>query len=235
MKSRRFLSGIRCNASILFENHHVKTILLPLIVPLLLTVTAQVGADSYAVALRPGTLGISIEGIRSLSTTLDARVGVSYFSFTYNGGSEKDDYFFDSDCRLSAASALVDWYPRSSPFHISGGVFFNFNDIRALLTPSRSHEVNGRVYTPEMLGNLSAKVGFNTVTPYFGVGVAFIHPGTGLGYMFDIGALYQGPPRVDLSASGLLEPSVEQEPVIEDNIKWFSFYPVVSFGLLYVF
>lgn len=98
-----------------------------------------------------------------------------------------------------------------------------------------SHEVNGRVYTPELLGNLSAKVGFNTVAPYVGVGFGFVHPGTGLGYMFDIGALYQGPPRVDLSASGLLKPSEEQEPVIENNIKWFSFYPVVSFGLLYVF
>ena len=102
------------------------------------------------------------------------------------------------------------------------------------MTPSESYDIGGRIYTPEMLGNLSVNVGFHKVAPYLGFGLRSVNV-KGLGFTGDIGAFYHGPPSVDLTASSLLEPSTEQAPIIEDNIKWFSFYPVITLGLIYTF
>ncbi|MFC1607926.1 hypothetical protein ACFL47_08145 [Candidatus Latescibacterota bacterium] len=208
------------------------------IVTCIICITAlstPVFSQSYAVTLRPSTLGISIEGIRSINRYVDARIGASYWALNYKGGEAEDDYFVDGDFRLGSISALVDWYPNRAAFHLTTGVMVNLNSMDALMTPSSSHVVSGRTYTPEMLGNLSAEVGFNRVAPYLGMGISFIHPGSGIGYMLDIGVMYHGQPQVDLSADGLLEPSAEQGSVIENNLSWFSIYPVISFGLLYMF
>jgi len=85
-----------------------------------------------------------------------------------------------------------------------------------------------------MLGNLSADVRFNKITPYIGFGFGNAD-GPGSGFSFNAGAIYHGPPGVKLSADGLLEPSTEQAPIIEDNINWFRFYPVISLGYIYKF
>jgi len=127
-----------------------------ILVIIILSGADPIGAQTYAVTLRPSTLGLCLEGIRSISSTLDARLGMSYLSFSLHGGSDQEDYTMDGDFNLSSVSTLIDWYPKLSPFHITGGLVLNFNDIKTLLTPSRSHEINGRVYTPGMLGNLSA-------------------------------------------------------------------------------
>jgi len=199
------------------------------------TLSTPVFAQSYAVALRPSTLGISIEGIRSISRSFDARIGVSYWALNYKGGESDEDYTVDGDFKLGSISALVDWYPNRAAFHLTTGVMVNLNSMDALLVPSTSHVVSGRTYTPEMLGNLSADVGFNRVAPYLGMGIGFVHQGTGIGYMLDIGVMYHGQPKVDLAAEGLLEPSAEQGSVIENNLSWFTVYPVISIGLLYMF
>lgn len=52
------MMSIQFRASFLFENHHMKTTTLPFIILVLLIAVAQAGAESYAVALRPSTLGI---------------------------------------------------------------------------------------------------------------------------------------------------------------------------------
>ncbi|MBT4485577.1 MAG: hypothetical protein HOC71_18065, partial [Candidatus Latescibacteria bacterium] len=53
------------------------------------------------------------------------------------------------------------------------------------------------------------------------------------GFTFDVGALYHGAPKVSLKTDGLLEPSAKQAPIVEENISWFQFYPVISIGYIY--
>ena len=224
----------RINKSLLVIPHKKKTFFFTALVLLVITVISPIAfAQTYSLSIKPSTLGIVIEGIRSLSPRFDARVGFAYYTYTY---SEKDnsDYTLNADIKTSAVSAIIDWFPRESIFHLSAGFMYNLNGADAVLKSKNSHEVGGRTYTPAKLGNLFARVEFNKVVPYLGMGFGNGNDSHS-GFTFDIGAFYQGPPRVKLRADGLLIPSTEQAPIVEDNISWFKLYPVVSFGYIYNF
>ena len=193
-----------------------------------------VQAQYYAIALKVSTLGIRMEVNRTFGRHFNSRVGFSYMAYSQEGvGNE--DYSYVGNLKLMSGTVLLDWFPFSGSFHVTSGAVINMNSGDAILTPLQSYDVGGRVYTPEMLGNLTAKLTFNRVAPYLGLG--FGNPGLwkGFSWTFDIGAIYQGQPNVDLQATGLLEPSAEQEPLIEDNLSWFKLYPVISLGLMFGF
>jgi hypothetical protein len=195
----------------------------------LIPFTAQ--AQNYAVALKPGTSGIGIEAIRSFGQLYNVRFGYSYFNYDYRY-EDSDDYIMDSTVFISSVSAIFDWFPFERVFHISAGIFVNMNDVDAVLSPKESHDVGGRIYTPEMLGSLTANIDFNKAAPYFGIGFGNGY-GKKSGFTFDVGALYHGAPKVSLKTDGLLEPSAKQAPIVEENISWFQFYPVISIGYIY--
>jgi len=200
----------------------------------ILFLSANVHAQYYALSLKASTLGIRMEINRTFGKHFNSRVGFSYLAYTEEGvGNE--DYSYIGNLKLMSVTGILDWFPFSGSFHVSGGIVVNMNTGDAILTPLQSYDVGGRVYTPEMLGNLTAKLTFNRVAPYLGIGFGNPNLWKGFSWTFDIGAIYQGQPDVDLQATGLLEPSAEQEPLIEENISWFKVYPVVSFGLMFAF
>jgi hypothetical protein len=199
------------------------------------TVTAQ----DYAVGLKLSTLGISVEGTRSFGEKLNARLGLSYFSYTYEGdASEEDDYSYAGDLNLFSVSALADYFPFGGIFRLTGGLMINLNAIDGTLTPNKTYTVGGDQYTPEKLGDLNAEIDFNAVAPYLGIGLGnSLAAGPGVKFTFDIGTVYQGSPGVNLSADGLIAPSAssDQEKTLEDNLNWFQWYPVLSVGIIYKF
>jgi hypothetical protein len=192
-------------------------------------------AQNYSVSLKASTLGVSLEGVRSFGDQFNARAGLSYFSININGGGGNNDYVYNGKLKLFTFSALADWFPFKSFYRVTGGFFVNLNKGDLTLTSTSSHTIGSTVYTPEILGNVIANVTVNKITPYLGLGIGNLNTDQGFGFSFDIGALYHGAPNVSLSASGLLQPSAEQAPVIEDNLKWFKFYPVLAVGIIYNF
>ncbi len=201
-----------------------------------ITCTTALYAQDYAASLKVSSLGISAEGIRSIGPSFNARLGISVFSYTYDGGGGTEDYSYSANLKLLSFSILGDWFPFQNFFRISGGFFVNLNKGDMTLNPAKTYTVGGSVYTPEKLGNLSAVIDFNKIAPYLGIGIGNPTAGpSGFDFSLDIGTYYQGSPNVDLSATGLLQPSAEQGPIIEDNLKWFKFYPVLSLGISYKF
>jgi len=192
-------------------------------------------AQNYSISLKASTLGISIEGIRSFGEQFNARVGISYFSLNVTGGGGSNDFVYNGKLKPFTFSALADWFPFSSFYRVTGGIFIDLNKMDLTLSSATSHTVGNTTYTPEILGNVIAKLTFNKITPYLGIGIGNRNNQQGFAFSLDIGAIYQGAPKVDLSANGLLEPSAEQGPQIEDNIKWFQFYPVLAVGITYNF
>lgn len=195
-------------------------------------------AQEWATSLKISTLGGNVEVYRSFGDQFNAHLGFNYFSLEQEMTGEED---FDAtfSVGLMSISALGDYFPFSaSSFRITGGLIFNLNKIDATLTPNEEYEVGGDVYTPEDLGNLNASISFNAVAPYLGLGFGNPTGGdSGLGFTFDIGTMYQGGSIVDLTATGLLGPSAEedQEQQFEDNLAWFKWYPIISLGLTYKF
>ncbi|MFO7445222.1 MAG: hypothetical protein R6W90_02600 [Ignavibacteriaceae bacterium] len=195
-------------------------------------------AQEYAVSVKASTLGINGEIIRSFGSNINLRIGAAAFSYSLDGGGGTEQYKYTADAKLLSASLLADYFPFGQVFRLTGGVFFNFNKANIDLVPTKTTTLGGDEYTPEKLGSLQASLDFKKVAPYIGIGFGNPTSGNaGLGFTFDIGTVYQGPANVDLTANGLLEPSAapDQEELLESNLGWFKWYPVVSLGLIYKF
>ena len=195
-------------------------------------------AQGFAAGVKLSTRGISLELNKSILTNINLKAGAAFFSYTHDGGDGTDDYEYEAKLNLSSISLLADWFPFNNTLRLTGGILINLNKVDIDLTPTNSYTVGGDVYAPEDLGMLSAKVDFSPVSPYIGIGIGNPTSGdSGLKFTFDFGTIYQGSPNVDLSATGLIEPSAapDQEAQLEDNVSWFKWYPVVSFGLMYKF
>ncbi|MCF8242882.1 MAG: hypothetical protein K9J16_15995 [Melioribacteraceae bacterium] len=209
-----------------------------LLLILLLVFPSLLFSQNYAAAIKMSTIGISVEGYRSFGDQFNARLGASLFSYSYDSGIiSGEDYKFVADLSLASISALADWFPfESSSFRLSGGLFINLNTIDVTATPTVTRQVGGDTYGPEELGDLYLDLRFNKVAPYLGFGFGNPTAGeSGLGFTFDVGTFYQGAPAVDMRAYGLLEPSADQGPLIEENLNWFKWYPIFSLGLTYKF
>jgi hypothetical protein len=194
-------------------------------------------AQDYAVAVKASTYGINLEAIRSFGTDYNARLGFAFFSYSLNGGGGDEDFTYSGDLKLSSISALGDWFPFSgTTFRLTGGIFVNLNKAKLLLTPTETYTMGGTTYSPADLGTLTADIKFNKVSPYLGIGFGNPVGGApGLDFTFDIGAMYHGAPQATMHAEGLLAPTAGQASKLENNLSWFKFYPVVSFGLSYKF
>lgn len=205
---------------------------------LFLFLVTTISAQDYAAAVKVSSLGFSAEVIRSFGEQLNVRAGFAVFSISLDGGGGKEDYTYTADAKLSSFSAIADYFPFGGIFRISAGALVNLNNATTILTPTKTYTIGKDEYTPEKLGNLDAKIDFNPVAPYIGIGWG--NPTTGdpgLSVTFDIGTMYHGAPSVDLTAKGLLEPSAsqDQEDLITSNLDWFKWYPVISLGLNYKF
>ncbi len=195
-------------------------------------------SQEWAIAAKVSTLGGNLELYRSFGDQFNAHVGFNYFGLDQSLDDE-DDYVVDATVGLMSISALGDYFPfESSSFRVTAGLYFNLNEIDAIVTPTETYEVGGDIYSIEELGTLDMNIAFNPVAPYIGLGFGNPTAGdSGFGFSFDIGSMYQGGSIVNMTAEGLLEPTAaeDQEKLIEDNLSWFKWYPVVSLGLSYKF
>lgn len=197
---------------------------------------SSIKAQDYAASLKVSTLGLNLEAIRSFGEQFNARAGFAFFPYSANGGTK--EYNYKAKAKLFSISALADYFPFDNSLRLTGGVIFNLNKGDINMVPAKSTTIGGDEYTPDKLGSLKADLDFNKVAPYLGIGIGNPTGGnSGFKFTFDIGTIYQGPAKVKLSATGLLEPSAapDQEKQLESNLSWFKWYPVLSFGLVYKF
>lgn len=211
---------------------------LPLLILLAISLlkSSSLYAQDYAASLKVSTLGVNLEAIRSITPQFNARLGFAFLSYNANNVSSSSDYSMNGDLKFFSISALADWFPFENSFRLTGGIVVNLNKVSVTLTPVKTYTDGNVQYTPDKLGQLMADIDFNKVAPYLGIGFGNPTSGaSGLGFTFDLGTFYQGGPKVTMSATKLLEPSASQGPILQDNLKWFKFYPVLSFGLTYKF
>jgi hypothetical protein len=206
----------------------------------LILLSGELVAQDYAASVKLSTLGVNLEVCRSLGPSFNVHLGGSIFSYTYESGVQAgEDYEMSAKLNLSSVALLGDWYPfESTSLHVTGGAVLNLNKPVVTATPTISKMIGGDVYNKENLGTIGIDLSFNKIAPYVGIGIGNPTAGDkGFGFVMDIGAYYQGPPKIAMTANGLLAPSAspEQEAIVETNLNWFTFYPVVSLGLSYKF
>lgn len=209
---------------------------------LVLFVTLTVGtlySQNYSIGANAGARGFGMDLKRAFGENLNVGIGFSLFSITVDGGTDKDDYKYSADAKLSSFNLFADWFPfEGSIFRVTGGFVLNLNKSDVVLNPTKTYTVGGDVYGPEQLGNLTAKIKFNPLAPYFGLGIGNpTQSVSNLSFTLDVGTFYQGGAIVELEATKLLKPSAtpDQEAQLEENLSWFKWYPVVNFGVNYRF
>ena len=189
-----------------------------------LAVTA-VSAHAAGLGLRAGTTGLGADLGWGVMPTLGARVGLSGMKF--NTEVDSNDVRYDAKAKIGNLSALLDWSPLG-PFRISAG----------LVATSNKLDVTGQ----EQFGTLTGTVKpGRSVAPYLGIGYGNVWT-KGVNFYFDLGIMFQGSPKADLSltcgASVTLAQCTQaqnevaaEERRLEDELKNFKYYPVLNLGI----
>ena len=198
-------------------------------------------SQNVALNVKASTLGAGLEVEGVLFDSLGARLGVNYLSYDYSG--TEDDIEYNFDLSLETLSLLLDWHPFQGPFRISGGGIYNNNHLDLKAKSSTTYEIGNTTYTATQIGMLDGEIDFNDIAPYLGLGwdTSFGKKNR-IGFLFELGVMYQDSPDVDLSVSGsvssdqaFLNDLAKEEKNLQDDLDSFKYYPVIAVGLNYRF
>jgi hypothetical protein len=194
----------------------------------------------FRIAPRISTLGASLEVAKGFTPNFGMRMGFNYFSYGYSG--EQSDIDLDLELKLLSFAVLADWHPFEGAFRLTGGILINGNKIsmNASLDNSSPEDIGDGAYN---LDSVSGELSFNTIAPYFGLGVdTTFGDHDHWGFTFDIGLMYQGTPDLEYIVRGpdqnnpAIKADLEKEERdVEEELNWFKWYPVVSTGIVYQF
>lgn len=203
-----------------------------LLLAVLLLAAPAARAQTLGAAVRAGAQGFDAGGALALGSSVAVRGSASFLAYGSDGVDVLDDteVRWNADGDLLFANALVDFHPFGNAFRLTAGAVYNGSEISGSFSPTENVEAGGRSYTPAEVGDVAMTVTFDrTVAPYVGLGAGRAVPRR-VSFLFDVGAIYQGAPSVDLAASGMLTPTEGEAAQIEENLSWAEWYPVVSLG-----
>lgn len=212
---------------------------------LLHTATAQ--ATDLGLSLDAGTTGVGAHLTMPLVPSINFRTGMNYLSHSF--GRSVNDLDYDLKLKLHTVDLLADWYVSpASQFRVTGGAIYNNSrfDALALTDANGNYRVNGRTYPGALVGKVSGKIDFRKTAPYLGIGWGnAIGPGSKWRFNADLGAIFQGQPKVRLSNTGCTAPAPAcamlaadvsaQQDSLADDVDSFRVYPVLRVGLSYQF
>jgi len=201
----------------------------------------------YALALKVGTLGMGLDLSIPINNKFNVRVNLNGASYSDDTTESGIKYEYDLD--LLTAGVLVDYYPmENSQFRVTGGVYYNGNELEMCGKPDVAGITVGNItYTANQVGSLNAKVEFDDVAPYIGIGWGNTVKKGGWSFNADVGIMYQGEPDVTLTPiygplitnAGLQAPIDAQvkieEAQLQDELDDYKIYPVISVGVTYTF
>lgn len=207
---------------------------------LMLPLFASAAQADVGLNVKAGTLGVGVELSKSFSDKFNVSLGLNTYDHTTADSSSDVDYDFKFD--LQSVALLANYHPFAGAFRFTGGLVYNDNELSLTGKPSAgsTYNINGVSYTAAQVGSLTGKLTFNTTAPYLGIGWGN-RPNSRMGLSADVGVLYQGSPKLALSATGALSDAtlasnLEQErKSAEADLSDFKWYPVISLGMYFRF
>lgn len=195
------------------------------------------GFGNVSLAARVGSLGPGLELTTSITPNLNLRAAGHYLGYDRQDTITDLEIKVQSDASLKLASGalFVDYFPARRGFRLTGGLVLNQNEATVLITPLESYKIDEKEFSPEKIGTLTAVVGHKSqLNPYLGLGFGnSVHPGAKLGLVFDLGVLYTDSPSVEMAGTGMIAPTADQAPQVEEDLKGIKLYPLLSIGLSY--
>jgi hypothetical protein len=137
---------------------------------------------------------------------------------------------------LESVPILLDLHPFNGGFRVTGGVYYNNNDMDLSGTVDAS--TIGLSGTGIGTATVNANIGWSEeFAPYLGIGwgnAADADATLPVGFSLDIGAFYQGSPDVFLTESTGTVPASDlaaEAAQIEEDLSEFKFFPVITVGI----
>ncbi|MFQ5688770.1 MAG: hypothetical protein ACE5HQ_00675 [Gemmatimonadota bacterium] len=194
---------------------------------------AQAVGQGMGIAAHAGTLGVGADIAFAVGPKVALRGGSNYFPFTVDV--RASDTKFRLDLPSGQSMAVLDVF-LGGAFRLSGGVLISGQDVVLTGRLPNSVSIGNQVYDAADVGTLTGVVANDDVAPYFGIGLGNVARSR-VGFLLDLGVALQGRPRVDLAASGPVaslpefQANLEAERrAVEDDLRLFRFYPVLSVG-----
>ena len=188
------------------------------------------------------TLGLGMEVAFPMVQSIDGRIGLNTFKYnninkTSTSNGLATDY--NGDLNLSSLEALADWHPFTGSFRMSGGLIYNKNNLNMTARPTGgSVNIGGQTYTGVTSGQyVNAAIEFKKVAPYLGIGWGRTPKNTGLSFTSDIGIMYQGSPKANVTTNvpGASASINQANSDLNSSLSSYKFYPVISVGVGYTF
>jgi hypothetical protein len=198
---------------------------------------AQAAVIGIGVTGKVGTTGLGADlTVPLISNWLNLRGG-------YNIGELRPSVTeagikYKADVNLESVPILLDLHPFHGGFRITGGVYFNKNDMDlSSFVDASEVGLGAGVGTANLNANVSWSKDF---APYLGIGWGNAADDNTLdlpiavGFSLDIGAFYQGSPDVVLTEStgsvSAADLAIEAAQ-IEEDLSDFKFFPVITVGI----
>ena len=215
------------------------------------------GRIPVGVGLKVSTLGIGGDVAIAVSHRTNVRFGFNAFSYGHTF--DKDGVTYGGTLDLRSAQATYDIFLLKG-LHVSPGVLlYNGNQVtaNASVPGGQAFTLSNTSYMSDPTNPVtgSGKLTLYEAAPMllFGTGNLVPRNSHHFSTSLEIGAAYQGPPRVALNLSGsacdstgLFCRTISSDPTIQSNIAAeqaklnksaspYKFYPVLSFGVGYKF
>jgi len=192
--------------------------------------------EGWGLSLKASTLGFGLEVIRRQNQFFAFRLGGTYYPYN----AKKTDTEFEVEktynADFSALTLIADWFiiGHFSSFHLSGGVVYNLTNLTVDGVPINTYVIGTYPIPPSQIGDVTIKLTPVKFSPYLGAGFGnFISKKKKLTFNVQLGVLYQGPPKVEFTATGMVEPTAEQEHIVAKNVEGFTFYPILDVQIVY--
>ncbi len=206
--------------------------------------------SKFGLTAKLGTLGAGLDLTIKIHPKFNARLNANGASSTYD---EVDDGIaYKGDLKLSSIGALLDYHPLENGFRLTSGLYSNSNKIEGSSTDAQNADIGDVNYN--IVGTLNSKVGFGSSAPYLGLGWGNAVSGyKNFNFSLDAGVLFQGSPNAQLSGTGTATPTAggvavdisnnatflaeleKEEKNLNNDLKGFKYYPVISMGVSYNF
>jgi hypothetical protein len=203
-----------------------------------LALTPAIAMADTTVDAKLSTLGYGAEVAFPIMEKVDGRIGLNKFNYSVNKNS--NGTAFSGKLDLSSVEALADWHPWAGSFRVSGGLVYNNNKFSMTGLPNGANiSVGGKnvAYNGAAGDYVTATVDFKKVVPYLGIGWGRTPKNTGLSFTSDIGILFQGSPRGNVTSNiAAAQPNLAQANAdLNSSLNNFKMYPVISIGIGYTF
>ena len=216
------------------------------IITALLINSAYAKNEKHGWSVKAGTLGTGIDLTYNINEKINTR-------FNFNKGKigfdfEESGVDYSGNFNASTAGGLVDYYPNANNFRLTTGLYVNQNELNLSAVGGDGLTIGDNIPLLEGI-QLDLDVSFKKLVPYLGLGWGdAIKEGSDWQFDLDVGVLFQGSAESNLELSGatyddllpllqqwLQDALIEEENNINDELKDFKLYPVISVGVGYRF